>query len=352
MEIETEADVHALAVGVGIEADEAAVSGRYIGDEVRTLPIDPSKREADTRPQPPSVDRTAGREVVGAEDDRVTRPFSRVEISGVEFGIQRDIEITAGETGYAVATVTLWNLDSETWRSIARDDDVKVSLGWKDGDTETVFDGDVMIKRRRRRRGDKAHVIRCRSNGASVLSDTMQRSYNDMAPHHIVEDIVGFLPGISTGYIAWDTPRMENTFTVTRARDVKDWLDRLTAIAENQTGERYVWYLDDSHLYFHPRKERTSELITFDLEKSVLEAVPSGMATGKVHRDSIEVTSRCEPIIKRSLTCRLKNSNVVSENQLYRISKYYFDSSTRTGRHHTTMLWEPLDKTIDEVPGW
>lgn len=346
------ADLETLPARMAAQTDEAEVSGRYIGTEVRTFPVDISVPEAyhDSRPaERPRRGRFASRpnETLVPQDTQAYTPLREVYIGDELITADRDIKIEAGDAGYPIATITLWNLSTGTWNNVGRDSEVRVRLGWEQA-AETVFVGEVLIKRTRLRGGDRAHIIRARGHSADQLHGRYARSYGKVAPHTIVDDIATNMDAVAEGYIATDSERMDHTYVLTSARELRDWLDDLATIASRQTGRRWIWYVDKDKLNFHPRTAQTSDVVTLGGQKSVTRATPSGMTTPGREFPSEEIITRCEPITRRSLTCHVEETDAIDGDQLYRVAKYVHDSTTTSGRHHTTMLLEPLDTTVDE----
>lgn len=281
-------------------------------------------------------------------DTKSYTPAREVWIDDTRIDADRDVTVNCSEKGYSTATVKLWNLSTDTWQAIDRSKKLEIYLGW-DNDVERVFIGKPLVKRPERRGGDIGYWIKARGRSSDILSSKVTRSYGRTTPHTIVEDVALHMPGVAPGFIAHESQKMDRNYVITGGKDLSDWLDDLAEKATEQTDQRWVWYLDRDRIYFHPRTTQSSDIVTFSGAKSVRRATPAGVVIPGAERSSYEIVARCEPITRRSVTCRVEATDAIESEQLYRVAEYHHESGTTTGRHHTTMLLDPIDKTVDEV---
>ena len=309
------------------------------------LPDNHHQRQTVGRDHPEFGEPTSRR--VLTEDDSVFTPDRRLYINGYQLNVDRDLFVSAGEYGFSIADCTLYNLDTETWAWIDQQDELRVELGWEQGERQTVFDGDLVIKRRRSKFGNRAYVLRARERGARVLTTRFNRTFNGMSPHRIVEHLAVDIDGIERGYIAGGSERIGGAYTISRSKELNDWLDRLARKASKQTGERWVWYIDRGELSFHPAKEQVTDRVPLSMDKSVIRATPAGRVGDDSSLQKQELLMHCEPILRRGLSVTVDGSNAINPRALYRISEFTHDSSTTSGRHHTTAIVEPMRKEVE-----
>lgn len=287
---------------------------------------------------------------IASEDAVAYTPERHVYINDVRIGADRDITITASEYGYATASIDLYNLDADIWRNISRNDTVTIELGWRESGVQTVFEGSVVIKRKRYRGRDRGRIIRARGKGADALTTRPQKTYTDMSPHRMVDQLITDTSGISRGYLGTGSERISGSYTLGGGKELQDWLDRIAKKATQQTGERWVWYLENGELSFHPATEQATDHVGFSLEKSVQEAVPAGVVGPQNSHQQYEVLMRCEPIVRRGLSTSIDGGEPeISPDNAYRVASYLHESSTTTGRHHTTATIDPLFKKLDNL---
>lgn len=324
---------------------------RYHRDKEATLRRERSTTEsvgAGTRPLPATVEpRTKSLDI---SETSVYSPQRRVLIDGVEINADRSVKIRASEGGVAVADIKLYNLDVATWASITQEKSVEIQLGWRNSTTPTVFRGHPVTKRRNTRLGDGEFIIRALAHHGDTLNRRdYSRTFNDLSPHRIVETIAEDL-GLGRGYISTLSERIEGYYALTQSKPLKDWLNRLAGIAEDQTGREWTWYIENGDLSFHPAIERTTRPITLAMGKSLRRATPVG-APNNDHGHAHELKMHCEPVIKRGLAVNLENVADVTAGKRYRVQSYTFDSSTTTNRHDTFATVTPLidrDEVYDE----
>lgn len=308
-----------------------------------------NKRYRRKRPSPPRASRVKTPERISTQAEQVYTPDRRLRINGIEIGTDRDLKVSATEYGFAIADCTVYNLDSQTWTRIARDDDIKIELGWKQADLSTVFTGKVMVKRRRSSAGGRKYIIRARGHGAGAITNTHTYSFNNLAPHRMVERIVGNLEGVGRGYIARGSERIPGSYAISSGKELADWLDRLAKVASGQTDRQWVWYIEAGKLYFHPKKEPVTDPVGFAMGNSVTRATPSGVVTGDQTQQDYDIEMRCEPIVKRGLVTTLSEVPAVNPDNLFRVSRYVHESSTTSGRHHTTATLSPMFKDLGDL---
>lgn len=332
--------------------EETPLSGRFVG-ELDEVPPPPDTSRSPRTHTPSTPTTTTGStprpaEPMQTEDLSAYVPERIVTIDGEAVNADRDITISAGGLGYSIADITLFNLDMSTWGGIDQRAPVAVELGWVEGGTRKVFDGHVRIKRRRQRHNDRAYVIRAEATGSGAVMQSFSRTYRDTSPHFIVEDVAESIDGLGVGYISTASERITGNYTLSGGKDLADWLDRLSTIAADQTGEKWVWYVEGGKIYFHRVKDRVTDLVTLDMAKSLLRSTPTGNP-GSGGKQPHQIDARCEPLLRRGLTVNIENATSPETEQLYMVSRYLFESSTVTGRHHCSAQIDPMYLTTEDL---
>lgn len=333
--------------GKGVEAETSSQIAPQVSIDSEMVP---DLMGGEPEPRSPSIpDRTSGSaETIATADSSAYTPERRVYIGDREINVDRDIRVSATEFGFATVDLTLYNLDAETWTRIDRNDRLRIDLGWRQTGVKTVFDGHVVIKRRRRQHRNRAFVIRGRDSTASIVTGRYSRSFNELSPHRIVTQLANDISGLKKGFISTRSERLDGTYTINSSRELGDWLGRLATKASRQTGNRWVWYIERGRLYFHPEKEPATDHVGFAFGKSVQRATPIGRV-GAQSQQNYEVTMRCEPIIRRGLATSIAGGDEISDSKAFRVANYIHESKTTTGRHHTTAVLNPMFKEVDAL---
>lgn len=271
----------------------------------------------------------------------VRTPERTVEVAGEAINADRTINIRASPNGIATADITLYNVDVATWGNITTDDEITVRLGWTGTTPSPVFRGNVSTKSRGSRGADSEFTIRAMANGGEVLkSEDYSRTFNDLSPHRIIEYVIEDV-GLGRGYVSTLSEKIDGYYSLTQHKSLRRWLDDLAERAANQTGLRWVWYVENEDLHFHPAVERTTQPIEFSTEKSLLRATPVGNPrNGRNHPH--EIALRCEPVIERGLAIELDGVAEVTKGRRYRVKSYVHESSTVNQHHYTLATVTPL----------
>lgn len=337
--------------------EDAEITAAYTGAAAATSGYRPTRRSSITDTSRASAQRAAQRAPGrvnrrGFEETAVSTPQRVVTVNDQLVEADLDVVISTGVTGPPAAEITLYNLAPSTWASISRSTPITVHLGWQSIGTEPVFDGHVLTKRPRRQQADSKHVLWARGTGHRATAGELSASFVDVAPHRIVEQVVAATDGLGRGHIADGTRPLQGSYSLTTARAIADWLDALASKAQRQTGQRWVWFTERGDLSFHPTDERVTDDTVFALGKSGLRATPSGQTAAEGVPDPHELVTRCEPVVRRGMTVRLEGTDTVDPESRFRVANYAIDSSTTTGRHHTTAELEPLarERSRQEAP--
>lgn len=243
--------------------------------------------------------------------------------------------------GVETVDVTLWNLDVETWRSVTRHDNIDIEMGWNNAFTTTVSRSVVVTKRRRGSGADRAFILRgVGRNGQMLKRREYSGSFNNLPPHQIIELVAKDL-GLGIGYISRSSDPLDGYYALSKRKTVREWFNRLADIAAEQTDRRWVWYVEQGELYFHPAGEQTAKPVELGIGKSVIRATPVGQTASRDDHP-YEIVMRCEPSLRRGMTVTVSGVDNISPARRYRVQSLVHNSSTTEGSHHTTVVVTPI----------
>lgn len=340
------------AAAAGYAKEEAVWSGIYLGEAAPEAEFSSEKQPVDTReytPSYPTGTRDAAPGPVETDEEHVAVPDREVKIGDMIIESDVDVLVSAGTTSYPTAEIHLYNLSVRTWNSIASHDSIHVDAGWKGHDLMRVFTGKVKIKRKERQRGDHDYVVKAIGAGGDTVNGRVAQTFQNVSPHQMVKHLIKQTDGLKKGHVSNASKRVTGSFVIDGSKKLRDWLDALADLAERQTQRRWVWYVDDGKLSFHPRTERATDVVSFRMGDSMLVVSPTGELTRKNTSSSQEITTRMEPIIRRGLCVRLEDVGHIEPDELFRVRSYNFETSTTKGRHHTQAVVEPLTRRLHEI---
>lgn len=276
---------------------------------------------------------------------RVTEAGELAAITeGLQNDIHQEIEVTHTTEGALSATVSLWNVSRDSWRTIGVGDPFRIGLGYLSDPFTTVFFGSVDEKSPPER--DEGGV-RYRLSG---LDQSMERIQNTYVSHtwvnpsigEIVSDIAG-MAGLAVGYVDPPGAAIGERWPICRENSLAHWLDLLVREAQDFAETRYEWSASGGQLHFH-RRDRDGEqavnlmggddgnTIRIDESSGDPESQKSGGG------NALEFEAYLDPRLRRNGLVAVDTEDYQG---VYRITDYAFESSTETGDHRMRGTLEP-----------
>jgi|APHM01.1.fsa_nt_gi hypothetical protein len=250
-----------------------------------------------------------------------------------------DMEITIENKDSLTFDISIYNLADETWASIAEGDRARVTLGWANGDQQSVING--VIEKKTKQMDNRDIVFRLKGEDESdlMVKHRFSRSWKPVkTPVQIAGDIAKDC-GLTTGELGDMSETLEKDFTVIQDKPARYWLDELKAEAEDLTEYAWEWFVDAGNLHFVKKDGRTEEAISLSYDTTLISIGPAD-APDTEDGDGLQFEAMLEPNLR-------KGGSVVVETEKhqgpYKVTEYTFVSSTVSGDHVVRGKLSPLD---------
>ena len=265
--------------------------------------------------------------------------YRRAEIGPVTVeDLEMDVRVSNPENDTLEFDLTVYNLATESWQRIEDRDDVVIELGWVNGPSSTVINGEMDTRSRTFDDGDVAH----RFSGVDYTGNTVaeeppkSKSWSNARPDEIVSDIASMLDLTSRTRQApttIDNFVLENDELV--SRQLRDLIDHV----EEQTNEMWRWDARRGQIIFIPTSETLTEVPDLSYDSSLISLSPADepddTVTGK-----LEFEAMLDPRIQADASVWVDTENQTGE---YRIDSYEYQSSSVDGTHLVRGKISPLD---------
>lgn len=251
--------------------------------------------------------------------------------------LDMDIEVASDKN--LTFDVSMWNLADETWEGIQEGDRVRITLGWEEGDTQSVING--VIEKRTKQMDNRDVVFRIKGEDESdlMVKHRFSRSWTPVVtPVQIAGDIAGEC-GLTTGEMESMSQVIGKDFIVVQDKPARYWLDELVVEAEDLTGSAWEWFVEAGSLHFVKQDGRTEEAIKLSFDNTLISIGPADSPETE-DASGLQFEAMLEPNLR-------KGGSVVVETEkydgAYKVVEYQFDSGTVSGDHTVQGRLSPLD---------
>jgi len=234
--------------------------------------------------------------------------------------------------------VQIWNLAEDTWKNVSEDDYCRITLGWEDGDQQSVMHGIIEKKTTESDGNDRIFRLKGSEVSDHLTKKKMSKTYGtNQTPSQIAKDLAGEC-GLTAGDIGSIDSTVTSNFIVSKDKPVRHWLDELIKEAESMTNAGWEWFVDGGRLYFVRKDGRTDEAVELSYNNTLVSINESdGEAEDS---DGLEFEAMLEPSIRRGAALVIDTDDY---NGAYRVRGYTFVSDTTSGDHHVEGKLDPLD---------
>ena len=279
------------------------------------------------------------------QQKRITEAGSlKATAEGLASDIHQSVELSQTTDGALSATVDLWNIARDSWRSVSVGDPFRVGLGYHPSPFTTVFFGVVKTKHPPERddAGLKYQISGEDQSAARLKAIYRSHTWTDPTIAEVVAEIAA-RAGLSVGSVQAPGSPIGERWPICKENCLAHWLDQLVREADDKAEEKHEWHADGGRLHFHPRSHDAEQAVQLSGGEDgntirIDESTGSTSAKKTSSGNALDFEAFLDP--------RLRQDGLVAVDTqdysgVYRVSEYSFTSSTENGDHLMEGTLEP-----------